>query len=45
MKSVALAGSLTAYTYDALDRLKVVEHPGTDQTRFRYVGATTSVAQ
>ena len=45
VKDAAGTTTLARYTYDPLDRLKVVEHPGTDRTRFRYVGATTSVAQ
>jgi RHS repeat-associated protein len=37
--------TLATYRYDPLDRLRVVEHPGVDRTRLRYVGLTTSVAQ
>jgi RHS repeat-associated protein len=36
---------LAAYTYDALDRLLIVDRGATDQLRFRYVGVTTAVAQ
>ena len=45
VKDAAGTTTLARYTYDPLDRLKVVEHPGTDRVRFRYVGATTSVVQ
>jgi RHS repeat-associated protein len=45
VKDAAGTTTLARYTYDPLDRLKVVEHPGTDRVRFRYVGATTGVAQ
>jgi RHS repeat-associated protein len=37
--------TLATYTYDPLDRLRLVDHGGSDRTRFRYVGLTTSVAQ
>lgn len=37
--------TVATYTYDALDRLRVVDHGGSDRTRFRYVGLTTTVAQ
>jgi YD repeat-containing protein len=36
---------LATYAYDPLDRLRIVDHGGTDRVRFRYVGLTTSVAQ
>jgi RHS repeat-associated protein len=36
---------ITAYTYDALDRLLVVTPQTGNAYRFRYVGLTTSVAQ
>jgi RHS repeat-associated protein len=36
---------LVAYSYDALDRLLIVDRGTTDQLRFRYVGLTTQVAQ
>jgi RHS repeat-associated protein len=36
---------IAAYTYDALDRLLVVDHGGSDRIRFRYVALTTEVAQ
>ena len=36
---------IASYTYDALDRLLTVEHPGVDDIRFRYVGLSTEVAQ
>jgi RHS repeat-associated protein len=45
VKDAAGTTTLARYTYDPLDRLKVVEHPGVDRIRFRYVGATTSVVQ
>lgn len=37
--------TIAAYTYDALDRLRVVDYGGSNRIRFRYVGLTTSVAQ
>jgi YD repeat-containing protein len=37
--------TLATYAYDPLDRLRIVDHGGSDRTRFRYVGLTTSVAQ
>jgi RHS repeat-associated protein len=38
------APPLASYSYDPLDRLRVVDY-GTSRIRFRYVGLTTSVAQ
>jgi RHS repeat-associated protein len=41
------AGTLTlaTYTYDPLDRLRMVDYGTGGRTRFRYVGLTTSAAQ
>ena len=36
---------IATYTYDALDRLRVVDYGGSNRIRFRYVGLTTAVAQ
>jgi len=36
--------TIAAYTYDPLDRLRMVDYGGNDRTRFRYVGLTTAVA-
>jgi RHS repeat-associated protein len=36
---------LAAYSYDALDRLLIIDRGTTDQLRFRYVGLTARVAQ
>jgi RHS repeat-associated protein len=36
---------LATYTYDPLDRLRMVDYGGTNRVRFRYVGLTTSAAQ
>ena len=36
---------LATYTYDPLDRLRMVDYGASVRTRFRYVGLTTSVAQ
>ncbi|MBA2717940.1 MAG: hypothetical protein H0U52_01680 [Chloroflexi bacterium] len=39
-------GSIIAtYTYDPLDRLRLVDYGGSNRVRFRYVGLTTSAAQ
>ena len=39
-------GSVIAtYTYDPLDRLRMIDYGGPTRTRFRYTGRTTSVAQ
>jgi RHS repeat-associated protein len=45
VKDAAGTTTLARYAYDPLDRLKVVEHPGTDRIRLRYVGTTTGVVQ
>ena len=37
--------TIATYTYDPLDRLRLVDYGGNDRTRFRYVGLSTSVAQ
>jgi hypothetical protein len=36
---------LATYTYDPLDRLRMVDYGSNSRVRFRYVGLTTSVAQ
>lgn len=36
---------IVTYTYDPLDRLRLVDYGGSNRVRFRYVGLTTSVAQ
>jgi len=36
---------VAAYTYDALDRLLVVDRPGQTRIRFRYAGTSTAAAQ
>ena len=42
---VSQGGAVVAqYTYDALDRLRVVDRPGHFRIRFRYAGTTTAVA-
>jgi RHS repeat-associated protein len=37
--------TIATYSYDPLDRLRLVDYGGSDRIRFRYVGLTTSVAQ
>ena len=36
---------LATYTYDPLDRLRMIDYGGGTRIRFRYVGLTTTVAQ
>jgi RHS repeat-associated protein len=38
-------GAIATYTYDPLDRLRMVDYGANNRVRFRYVGLTTSVAQ
>ncbi len=45
VRDAAMGNVIAAYSYDALDRLLVVAHPGVDRVRFRYVGLTTRVAE
>lgn len=45
VKDAAGTTTLATYTYDPLDRLRLVDYGGSTRTRFRYVGLTTSVAQ
>jgi RHS repeat-associated protein len=37
--------TIADYSYDPLDRLRLVDYGGSNRIRFRYVGLTTSVAQ
>ncbi|HET9346554.1 MAG TPA: RHS repeat-associated core domain-containing protein, partial [Candidatus Limnocylindrales bacterium] len=37
--------TIATYSYDPLDRLRLVDYGGSNRIRFRYVGLTTSVAQ
>jgi len=37
--------TLVTYSYDPLDRLRLVDVPSGTDIRFRYTGLTTSVAQ
>jgi len=39
------SGTIADYSYDPLDRLRLVDYGGSNRNRFRYVGLTTSVAQ
>ena len=42
---VSVGGAIVAaYTYDALDRLRIVDRPGQTRIGFRYAGTTTAVA-
>lgn len=45
VKDAATQAVIAAYSYDALDRLLVVDRGTSDKIRFRYVGLTTQVAQ
>jgi RHS repeat-associated protein len=37
--------TIATYSYDPLDRLRLVDYGGSNRIRFRYVGLSTSVAQ
>ena len=45
VKNAAGTLTLATYTYDPLDRLRMIDYGGGVRIRFRYVGLTTAVAQ
>ncbi|MBA2721229.1 MAG: hypothetical protein H0U52_18600, partial [Chloroflexi bacterium] len=45
VKNAAGTVTIVTYSYDPLDRLRLADYGGSNRTRFRYVGLTTSVAQ
>lgn len=45
VKPATGGGTDATYSYDPLDRLRLIDHGGSDRTRLRYVGLTTNVAQ
>jgi RHS repeat-associated protein len=45
VKNAAGTVTLATYTYDPLDRLRMIDYGGGVRVRFRYVGLTTAVAQ